>query len=335
MADRYFDARWLGDHGIGRFACEVLARVGPFHELKGALKPSHPLDVFYLSYQLLKTRCRVWYSPGYNAPLVRLERYVFTIHDLNHLDLSSNSSLLKRFYYRFVMRRACRGAARVLTVSEFSRARIVEWSGVAPSRVVNVGNGVSSAFAPTGEACWPGHPYLLCVGNRKQHKNEARLLRAFAAARIDVAVRLWFTGSPSAELLALTEELALRDRVSFLGRLDDPALAACYRGAVALVFPSLYEGFGLPVVEAMACGTPVITSRVTALPEVAGDAAVLVDPDDAVSIASGIERVVNDKGLRAELTARGLQRAQHFTWDAVADRVRLVLHEVAKEKGKA
>jgi glycosyltransferase involved in cell wall biosynthesis len=329
----WFDARWLGDNGIGRFAAELLARLGPFRELSAPLKPTHPLDVLYLSCRMLAARFPAWYSPGYNAPLVALSRYVFTVHDLNHLDLAANSGFLKRLYYRVVLRRACRRAARVLTVSEFSRGRIIQWSGVAPSQVVNVGNGVSAPFGPSGAAYRPGYRYLFCVGNRKSHKNELRLLQAFGAAPIDPAIRLLFSGWASPELSAQVRDLGLAERVHFLGRLEDEALAEIYRGAVALVFPSLYEGFGLPVLEAMACGTPVLTSNQTALPEVAGDAALLVDPLDCASIACGIGRVVNDVELAKELAARGLRRVEFFSWDAVAEKVRCVLLEVLQEKG--
>lgn len=324
----YFDSRWLGNHGIGRFAQELLQRLDPPSQLTGRLKPTDPLDVFYLSFKVLVSRHAVWYSPGYNAPLFGLARYVLTIHDLNHVDQPANSSPLKRLYYRIVMRNACRRAARVLTVSEYSRGRIVEWSGVDPARVVNVGNGVSDAFSPEAVPYRPGFPYLLCVGNRKGHKNEERLLAAFAAAAIDASIRLAFSGPASQQLLALAGSLGVSDRVLFLGRIEEEQLPGIYRGALALLFPSLYEGFGLPVLEAMASGIPVLTSNRTALPEVAGDAALLVDPTDTPAISAAIERIVADESLRGKLVHRGLQRVKLFSWDAVAARVQSVLNEV-------
>lgn len=327
-----FDSRWVGDHGIGRFALEVCHRLESAELYECHLKPTEPLDVFYLSYNFLKRNCSLWFSPGYNAPLWGLDRYVFTIHDLNHIDLDTNSSPLKRLYYSLVMRRACRRAARVLTVSEFSRQRIIDWAGVPPSGVVNVGNGVSSAFSCVVEPYQPGYPYLFCVGNRKGHKNELRLLQAFASASIDSSIRLVFSGPSSAELEEAARGLGVVERLSFLGRVEEGFLSSVYRGAIALVFPSLYEGFGLPVIESMACGTPVITSNTTALPEVAGDAALLVDPTDVAAITGAIEAIVGDETLRARLSAKGLERAKAFSWDLVADRVKAVLSEVATER---
>lgn len=323
----YFDSRWLGDHGIGRFAFEVLHRLEAPRQFIARTRPTNPLDVILLTYNVVSNRNGVWYSPGYNAPLFGLKRYVFTIHDLNHLDIEANTSALKRLYYKLVMRRACRHAARVLTVSEFSKRRIVEWSGVDTSHVINVGNGVSAEFSRDVAPYEPGYRYFLCVGNRKGHKNEPRLLRAFAAAKIDVSIRLLFSGPASDDLVTLAGQLGVSDRIAFLGRIEEKKLPEVYRGAIALTFPSLYEGFGLPVLESMACGTPVVTSNVTALPEVSGDAAVLVDPLDIASIVKALERIVNDEKLRTELSAKGLERVKTFSWDSVAVKVRTVLNE--------
>ena len=323
------DSRWLGSHGIGRFAGEMTRRIRFCGEVADGLVPSHPLDVITLSCRMLVRPHRALYSPGFNAPLVGLRRFVLTVHDLNHIDIEG-AGLARRTYYWLVLRRACRQAARVLTVSEFSRRRIVDWSGVSESQVVNVGNGVGTEFTADGDCYRPGHRYWLCVSNRKTHKNEVRMLRAFARADIDPAIRLHLTGHITSALRALLDELNLAERVDFIGHLDDAALAARYRGALALIFVSLYEGFGLPVVEAMSCGTPVLTSDVTALPEVAGDAAMQVDPLSEAAIAEGIERLTNDQPLAQQYRAQGLERARQFDWDRVADRV---YHELLSING--
>jgi glycosyltransferase involved in cell wall biosynthesis len=317
-----FDSRWVGDHGIGRFAREMESRLPGLTPYRGMVKPSNPLDVFLISLAIARHPRSNWYSPGYNAPLWGLDRYVFTVMDLNHLDIPENSSRLKRLYYQLVMKRACRSAARVLTISEYSRQRILTWTRAPQEQVINVGTGVSAAFSPAVKPLTPGYEYLLCVGNRKFHKNEARLIKAFAAAQIDPRIRLLLSGQPSRELDTLVVGLKLSERVSFTGRLTESELASHYAGALALAFPSLYEGFGLPVIEAMACGTPVITSTTTSLPEVAGDAALLVDPLSEAEIAAAIERMVVDVNLRHELSKRGFERARIYTWDAVAARVR-------------
>ncbi len=315
--DIYYDSRWLGQHGVGRVAKELARSFPEFRHAGGMLKPSSPLDVFYLTARLLVTPGALWFSPGYNAPILCLSRYIFTIHDLNHIDLKANSNFLKRLYYRLVLRPACERSARVLTVSEYSRQRIVDWARVDPGKVVNIGNGVSDNFRPDIEPFSPGYPYLFCVGNRKPHKNEDRLLRAFASAKISHEIRLVFSGEASHELIGLAGSLGVDRRVVFLGRVEEEQLPSIYRGALSLVFPSLYEGFGLPVVEAMACGTPVIASSTPTFHEVAADAAIYFDPHDTADLVKAIEALF-DKCTRQDYISRGLKRAAQFSWDKSA-----------------
>lgn len=323
------DTRWLGPHGIGRFTAEIQRRLA-LRDWGLAGSPSAPLDPLHLTWAMAKLpQDAMVFIPGYNAPLWPVRPFIFTLHDLNHLDVPNNSSASKRLYYHLVIRRACHTALRVLTVSEFSRQRIIEWAGVSPQQVVNVGCGVDASFNLEGERHDPGFGYFLMVSSRRPHKNETRVLAAFARARIDPAIRLLLTGFPTNALQAYIAQLGLTERVVFMGRVEDAQLPALYRGALGLLFPSLYEGFGLPVVEAMASGIPVLTSTVTALPEVAGDAALLVDPYDVDAIASGIERLLTDENLRTRLRAAGLKRAAMFRWDDVAARIKRVLDELA------
>lgn len=328
----FLDARWIGDHGIGRFAAMLDHHLGlPHLALNG--KPWSPTDPLRLWLALRRLpRDNGVLCPGYNAPLFTSRPFIFTIHDLNHLERPENSSRLKRLYYRLIIRRAARQAFRVLTVSEFSRQRIIRWSGLSPERVVNVGNGVDDAYCPGVKPYAPGYPYLLCVGNRKAHKNEARLTEAFARADIPREIRLLFTGAPSDELNSLIRNLSVTDRVVFLCHVAEAEMPGIYRGALALIFPSLYEGFGLPVIEAMACGTPVLTANTTALPEVAGDAALLVDPLSIPQMSRGIEQLCGNEKLREELHKSGLERARLFSWAEVAKRVKSVIIELESTK---
>jgi glycosyltransferase involved in cell wall biosynthesis len=323
------DTRWLGPHGIGRFTAEIQRRLA-LRDWGLPGSPSSPLDPLRMTWAMAKLpQDAMVFIPGYNAPLWPVRPFIFTVHDLNHLDVPNNSSASKRLYYHLVIRRACHTALRVLTVSEFSRQSIIEWAGVSPQQVVCVGNGVDASFNPEGERHDPGFGYFLMVSNRRPHKNETRVLAAFARARIDPAIRLLLTGFPTNALQAYIAQLGLTERVVFMGRVEDAQLPALYRGALGLLFPSLYEGFGLPVVEAMASGVPVLTSTVTALPGVAGDAALLVDPYEVDAIASGIERLLTDEDLRTRLRTAGLKRAATFRWDDVAARVKHVLDELA------
>jgi glycosyltransferase involved in cell wall biosynthesis len=323
-----FDSRWIGPHGIGRFAREVSRDAG-FAPLDCSGTPMSALDSWRVARAL--ARCSsdsVFFSPGYNAPLFSRRPFVFTVHDLNHIDRPENSSALKRLYYRTVLKSACHRAAAVLTVSQFSKQRLIDWAGLDAAQVFNVGNGVDTAFNAIGPRHQPGFPYLLVVGNRKGHKNEHRAVAAFAQAVIDPAVHLLFIGQPNPDLQICLARHDVAHRAHFVGHVSDALLPALYRGATALLFPSLYEGFGLPVLEAFACGVPVITSTVTSLPEVAGDAACLVDPLSVDDIAGGIARVLNDQVLRTTLRCRGLARAQLFQWPQVAGRVQAVLQAV-------
>jgi glycosyltransferase involved in cell wall biosynthesis len=323
-----FDTRWIDGHGIGRFANEVHRRLQTV-ELKVEGRPMSPLDTLRLSWAMLFARRDDWLlSPGYNAPLITHLPYVFAIHDLNHIDRNDNSSVVKRLYYRLVLRRLCRRARAVLTVSEFSKQRIVDWFGLDAARVFNVGNGVSESFRPDGPRHVVYGGYVLCVSNRRGHKNEEGLLQAFARAPLPADLKLVLTGEASEGLNELARSLGIGDRLVFSGKVSEADLGALYRGAVFLVFPSFYEGFGLPIVEAFACGTPVITSNVTSMPEIAGDAALLVNPHDVDEIAQAMVRLHGSTELRSSLVARGHRRVAAFSWDAVARRIQAAVQAV-------
>jgi glycosyltransferase involved in cell wall biosynthesis len=321
----YADQRWIGNHGIGRFARHVLASLD-YRPVRLTAHPAAPFDPWRLARALDKlTRADLFFSPGYNTPLYCKSPFVFTIHDLSHIFCPENSSLAIKMYYSTIMKRACHRAAKILTVSQFTRKQIVEWSGVLPEKVVNVGCGVDAAYHPEGDSYGLPFPYLLCVSNRKRHKNEFRVVDAFAKAAIDRRMHLVFTGEPTSDLLRRIEHLQVRPRIDFVGLVPESKLPALYRGATALIFPSLYEGFALPVVEAMACGTPVVTSNVSAMPETAGDAALLVDPSSMQQIADAIQQVVSDKSLREELQKKGLARAARSSWARTAAGVQALL----------
>jgi glycosyltransferase involved in cell wall biosynthesis len=253
-----------------------------------------------------------------------------TIHDLIPIRFEGEVTQVKRAYFHTVVYRAVRRAYKVLTVSQFSKQEIIDWTGVPENHIVVVGNGVGYPFQPTGSTCRLGYDYLLYVGNRRPHKNLQRLFTAFKISGLKDEVRLVVTGLPDASTVAQIKAAGIENAVSFTGVLTDDALACYYRGALALVIPSLYEGFGLPALEAMACAVPVVASRATSLPEVVGDAAILVDPYDEASIADGIRRVVLDSDLRHELREKGLRRAAQFSWDATAQRVWQVLREASE-----
>jgi len=320
MLEILYDARWIGNHGIGRFARELLRLIPELKPFRTRRRPSHPLDPVLLGAALWLRSPTLFFSPGYNPPMGWPYPFVFTLHDLNHLRIPENSNPAKRAYYKYVIRPASHNAAFVLTGSEYSRKEVREWAGLEDEKVVAVSYGVGLPFTASGRRYDPGYPYLLYVGNRKPHKNLARLLKAFAISGVRKSVRLVLTGTRDSEISAQIEDLGLNGDVRFAESPADDGLADLYRGAEGLVFPSLYEGFGLPPLEAMACGVPVLTSNVCSLPEVVGDAAVLVNPFDVEDIADGIRRVIEDGSLRDGLRGKGLERARQFSWDETARR---------------
>ena len=250
------------------------------------------------------------------VPRTRRAR-VLTLHDLQHHDFPELFSRSRRLFRRFAYDRAARDAQMVIVPSEFVRERALERLGLDPSRVRVIPHGVEhDLFRPSDE---PREHFLLYPARPWKHKNHARLLQAFVDLRREIpGLRLVLTGDGLD---------ALRDPpegVEPLGSVTHEELAALYRRAACLVFPSLYEGFGLPVLEAMASGCPVAASNRGAIPEVCGDAAVLFDPDDVHAIANG----VRDALARAdELRERGIAQAATYTWEATAR-----LHEVVFEQ---
>ncbi len=254
------------------------------------------------------------------------EKFIITIHDLNHLDLNDNSSLFKRLFYNFIIKRGCRKAYKIFTVSNFSKERIVAWSGVNPNKIVTVYNGVSSLFNADVKPLNLGYKYLLCVGNRKLIRMRSVLYLPLPK-QILISNKTRFTGNPCNDLEKLIIQHGLSERVKFFGFVSEKDLPSLYKGSLGLVFPSLYEGFGLPVVESMACGIPVLTSLTSSLPEVAGDAAILVDPLSEDAITKGISRLINDSELRKHLIQKGLLRAKRFNWQNVVSEIEMVLTE--------
>jgi glycosyltransferase involved in cell wall biosynthesis len=270
---------------------------------------------------------------------------VVTIHDCIHLRFPQY--LPKRgalAYARAQMGAAASRSNRILTVSEASKRDILEFFKVAPEKITVIYNGIDERFATeppadkmraVEERYQLQGEFALYVGNVKPHKNVERLLDAFHLVRQSGLhdLKLVVIGDDISKYAALRRAVHrynLHKYVRFLGFLPDETLAVVYRLAAVFVFPSLYEGFGLPPLEAMACGTPVVTSNVSSLPEVVGDAALLVDPYSAEAIADAMRRVLTDTSLRSDLRARGLARAGEFSWEQSARRVREIYDEVAR-----
>lgn len=321
------DGRWQGMHGIGRFSHEVLSRLQQVRIFTDGPHPLSIKNIFWQAYYLRKQKpAQIYFSPGFNPVLFSSLPYVFTIHDLIHLHFPGGKRIIKKMFYDYCVKPAAKKAHKIITVSEFSKQTIIEKLSLPAEKIVVVGNGVSRVFSANGQQYQPGFPYLLHVGNTtKPHKNILRLIKALTIAKIDPAIKLIFTGVLDEKTRGFIQELKLGQRVLSQPNLSEERLAEYYRGALGVVFPSLYEGFGLPVIEGMASGVPVLTSQLSALPEVAGGAALLVDPYCIEAIAQGMEILVNDHEKRALNIAKGLLRSQDFSWEKTAEQVQAAL----------
>lgn len=328
------DLRWQGPHGIGRYASELAARLPAIRALPAGGNPAAPFDPLRTGCALRRHRPDVFFTPGFNPPVRSPVPFVFCLHDLIHLRVPEEATPLKTAYYRWIVRPAGLRAHRVLTDSEFSRRSILEWSGWPHDRVLVVSLGVGPAFRPEGPRHEAGGPYLLHVGNAKPHKNRTRLLEAFAVSRLGPRIRLVMLGPAEPGETEVARRLGIGESLVYAGIVPEARLPEYYRGATALVCPSLYEGFGLPALEAMACGTALAAARATSIPEVAGDAAVYFDPRDVADIARALVDVVRNEGLRAKLAELGLRRASSFTWDATASKLWSILQEAASQGGR-
>jgi alpha-1,3-rhamnosyl/mannosyltransferase len=274
----------------------------------------------------------VFLSPYYKRPLAAPCPTVVTIHDLFFIDYPGRC----RPVYDAAMTRLARlyatGASAIIADSEHSRRAIVERLRLPAERIVVIPVGLGPEFRPAPPSPAQraryglGPRYALYVGSFRPHKNLPRLLRAWAtlAAPLRESHRLVLAGGDAAgrpALAALAASLGLGDGVVLAGLVDDADLPALYGGAAVVVLPSLEEGFGLPALEAMACGAPVLASRRGALPEVLGDTGVLVDPEDERALAGALARVLGSPPERAALARQGLARAAHFTAARTAGRV--------------
>jgi glycosyltransferase involved in cell wall biosynthesis len=297
--------------------------------------PHHRLERIALGLETARLRLDLLHSPDFipprRLPIVGARHAVITIHDLNFLHYSAFQTPDAFRYYNGQIRAAVKHADHILTVSEAAKTDICEKLAVAPERITVSPNGVDPAFHPlSGEAIaavrgrlnLPAN-YVLFVGTFEPRKNIPGLLKAYTILRtrlpdvpplVLAGRRGWLYEPIFAEVAAL----GLTDRVIWLEDVAAADLPAVYNGANLLVLPSFYEGFGLPPLEAMACGVPVVVSNRSSLPEVVGEAGTLIDPDDPESLADGVYCVLTDSTRRETMRNIGLIRAADFTWKRTA-----------------
>lgn len=248
---------------------------------------------------------------------------VVTIHDISFERFPEFFSRRELVRDQFLVRASARAATRVITVSETSRRDLIELYGLPEERVLAIPNGVNARFRPSEDVPWT--PFagdrplrVLAVGTLQPRKNLLRLLDAISVVGHEIPVQLRIVGPDGHQAAEIRTRLASSVHTEIVGWLDDDALAEEYRHADVFAYPSIYEGFGLPVVEAMACGTPVVTSAGGSLPEVAADAALIVDPYDVSAMAAAIRQIADDGPGTTEMRTRGLARAATFSWERSA-----------------
>ncbi len=292
--------------------------------------------------------------PLNRVPLLMTRPYVVTIHDMANLFFGQEeASPLRLWLRRFRFRRGLVRASRVIAVSEATRRDVEVHMGVPPERIRRVYNAPDPGFQMRDSTCQTEeqqrimeryqvhYPFLLYAGNIRRHKNIPRLVEAFAVVREQLAghpvyrdLRLVIIGDTISQYPQVRQSV-IKSRVEhvvrFMGFVPFETLRCFYEMAAAFVFPSRYEGFGLPPLEAMACGAPVVASNVSSLPEVVDEAAVLVNPENVFDIARGICSLLLNEGMRAEMIRRGREQAARFSWERTARQVLDIYREAAEE----
>jgi len=372
MVDLVLDARKLPDFGIGSYVaalCRHVPGLLPTWQIRllvtkqgQELLPSLPAHVqalvveakgyslreqLLLPILLLRLRPRLVHVPHYVIPWAFSGKLVVTIHDVIHVLFPEFlPSPLGFAYANHMIRTALARAHKVIAVSQATAADLQALFGAKKSKVEVIANGVEADFffprqeeeeQKLRQELGLFHPYLLYVGNHKPHKNVEGLLKAyqlFVHKAGPSAPPLVLAGGiqPQGPLSAQVQALGLASQVRILGYLPREVLRAVYRGALAFVYPSLYEGFGLPVLEAAACGVPVMASDIPAVREVLGDAVVRVHPKDLVEQARALQRLVEQESLRKNLAAEGQRRAQAFRWEKTAEATVRVYQQVLGEQ---
>jgi glycosyltransferase involved in cell wall biosynthesis len=362
------DARKLRDYGIGTYVRNLLrhlprldkkneyvvlcgkADCGTVEEFGENLRAVPELAPGYsvreqlqVPLDLRREGVDLFHAPHYVLPPLTPCKAIVTIHDCIHLRFPQYlPNRLGYAYARSALWIATHKANRILTVSEASKRDILRYFRVPEHKIDVIYNAIDERFGETPldeevkhvrERYQLNDPFILYAGNIKPHKNLERLIEAFYTLRRDgyAAVKLLIIGdeiSKYATLRRAVHKYKLHKHVRFFGFVPDKTLAVLYRLASVFVFPSLYEGFGLPPLEAMASGTPVITSNVSSLPEVVGDAALLIDPYEPDAIAHAMRRVLTEPALREDLRERGLRRVQEFSWDRSVRRIHQIYEEV-------
>ncbi len=320
----------VGDKNI-----DIPEGMGPDFGIKGHLR-----RLLWTQFELPKIYrsldAKLIFSPLPEAPLYTSCRTVVMVHDLIPLRYPDRRSPLQ-YYQKLVLPRVLHQAEHLVCNSQATADDVINYFGISPQKITPIPLAYDAKhFRVIDDLPEPQKPYFLYLGRHNPYKNVLRMIRAFAQLPNYQEYEFWLVGArdkrytPTVE--ALIAELGLEENVLLKDYVAQQDLPVIINQAIALVFTTLWEGFGLPILEAMACGTPVITSNQSALPEAAGDAALLVDPENVAAIADAMARILADQSLRKNLSSAGLAQAKRFSWEKTGNRTAEILRSVMEKK---
>jgi len=368
MIRLFVDCRMVNSSGIGTYLQSIVPRIfehfsmtflgdiellqkfsfQKYGKLVKFLPPIYSLKE-QIGYPFKVKKADLLWSPHYNIPIVpvRARKRVVTIHDLNHLVFVKNLSLKQKFYAKFMLQKAVSVSDSVITDSHFTYDELIKYTKVKKQKLNIISLGVDTdlfakvenrnVISKVRKRYSLPEKYILYVGNVKPHKNLTRLIEAFKIVLANgkdkvylviVGKKEGFLNRDTTLFSLLEGDKILKRRVYFTGFVQQEDLPALYSMARVFVFPSLYEGFGLPPLEAMACGCPCIVSNSSSIPEVCGNAALYVDPQDTDDLVTKIKKVLNDENQCIELVEKGYRRIMHFNWEETAKKHIKLFQEV-------
>jgi glycosyltransferase involved in cell wall biosynthesis len=303
-------------------------------------------EQFALPKLLKQLQIDLLHSPHYTMPLWTTIPVVVTYHDMTFFLYPSYHTLVKRFFFPFMIRQSARRSSALIAVSESTRQDAIRLLGISPKNITSTLLGYDSSFVPIEDQIYleqvrqkyqlPGR-FIFNVGTIEPRKNQLALINAFdILADTDSNIALVLVGGAGWYYNQLSQQIIKspnRDRIYLIGYVDRVDMPALYNLAEVFVYPSIYEGFGLPLVEALACGRPIITSNISALPEIVSDAGLLVSPNDCEQLSQAIRKLLEDKNLATEIGQKALVRAKEFSWRKTAEQTLEIYERVNREHG--